>query len=361
MRVALTGRPFYLDFRLLSENRPTHSGLEGRIAEIVAPRLEAMGYELVRIQVMGKETPTVQIMADRRPCRRSISAASPPRSAKQVIVQKVREAERERQYEEFKDRIGEIVNGVVKRVEYGNVVVDLGRAEAIVRRDEMIPRETSATATASAPISTTCAANRAARRFSCRAPIRSSWPSCSRRKCRKSMTASSRSRRWPAIRAPRQDRRDLNDSARSIRSAPASACAARACRPWCRAAGREDRHHSVVADPRPSSSTRWRRPKSPRSCSTKSHRIEVVVPDDQLSLAIGRRGQNVRLASQLTGWDIDILTEPRNPSAARRNSPSAHQLFMEALDVDDVIAHLLASEGFRSAEPDRNPAPQPAG
>jgi N utilization substance protein A len=62
-------------------------------------------------------------------------------SAKQVIVQKVREAERDRQYDEFKDRIGDIVNGIVKRVEYGNVVVDLGRGEAIVRRDELLPRE----------------------------------------------------------------------------------------------------------------------------------------------------------------------------------------------------------------------------
>jgi N utilization substance protein A len=100
-------------------------------------------------------------------------------SAKQVIVQKVREAERDRQYDEYKDRIGEIVNGTVKRVEYGNVIVDLGRGEAIIRRDEMIPRETFRTATASAPMSTTCAASSAARRSSCRAPIRSSWPSCS--------------------------------------------------------------------------------------------------------------------------------------------------------------------------------------
>ena len=107
-------------------------------------------------------------------------------------MQKVREAERDRQYQEYKDRIGDIVNGIVKRVEYGNVVVDLGRGEAIVRRDEMLPREPSATATASAPTSTTCAASRAARRFSSRARIRSSWPSCSPRKCRKSTTASSR-------------------------------------------------------------------------------------------------------------------------------------------------------------------------
>jgi hypothetical protein len=113
-------------------------------------------------------------------------------SAKQVIVQKVREAERDRQYDEYKDRIGEIVNGTVKRVEYGNVIVDLGRGEGIIRRDEMIPRETFRPATASAPMSTTCAANSAARRSSCRAPIRSSWPSSSARKCRRSMTASSR-------------------------------------------------------------------------------------------------------------------------------------------------------------------------
>jgi hypothetical protein len=122
-------------------------------------------------------------------------------SAKQVIVQKVREAERDRQYQEYKDRIGEIVNGVVKRVEYGNVVVDLGRGEAIVRRDECCRARSSATATGCAPMSTTCGASRAARRSSCRARIRNSWPSCSRRKCRKSTTASSRSRRSPATRA----------------------------------------------------------------------------------------------------------------------------------------------------------------
>jgi N utilization substance protein A len=113
-------------------------------------------------------------------------------SAKQVIVQKVREAERDRQYAEYKDRIGEIVNGVVKRVEYGNVVVDLGRGEASCGVTKCCRAKCSATATASAPISTTCAASRVARRFSCRARIRNSPPSCSPRKCRKSMTASSK-------------------------------------------------------------------------------------------------------------------------------------------------------------------------
>ena len=122
-------------------------------------------------------------------------------TAKQVIVQRVREYERKRQYDEYKDRVGEIINGMVKRTEYGNLMVELGRAEALLRRDELIPREASATATGCAPISTTCARNRAARRSSSPAPIPASWPSCSPRKCRKSTTASSRSRRWRATRA----------------------------------------------------------------------------------------------------------------------------------------------------------------
>jgi N utilization substance protein A len=126
-------------------------------------------------------------------------------SAKQVIVQKVREAERDRQYQEFKDRIGEIVNGIVKRVEYGSVIVDLGRGEAIVRRDEMLPREVFRNGDRVRAYVFDVRREPAVRRSSCRAPIRSSWPSCSRRKCLKSMTVSSRSRPWPAIpvRAPR--------------------------------------------------------------------------------------------------------------------------------------------------------------
>ena len=119
----------------------------------------------------------------------------PAQASKQVLVQKIREAERDKQYDVYKDRIGEIINGQVKRVEYGNVVVDLGGSgagEAVVRRDELIPREMFRPAIASAPMSTTCGARRAGRRSSSRAPIRNSPPSCSRRKCRKSTTASSK-------------------------------------------------------------------------------------------------------------------------------------------------------------------------
>ena len=126
-------------------------------------------------------------------------------TAKQVIVQRVREYERKRQYDEFKDRVGEIINGVVKRTEYGNLMVELGRAEALLRRDELIARESFRNGDRVRATSTMCARNRAARRFSSHAPILASWRSCSRRRCRKSMTESSRSRRSRVIRgaAPR--------------------------------------------------------------------------------------------------------------------------------------------------------------
>jgi hypothetical protein len=131
-------------------------------------------------------------------------------SAKQVILQKVREAERDRQFEEFKDRKGTIINGAVKREEYGNVIVDIGPAKASCAATKRSAAKPIASATASAATSRTSAANRAARRSSCRAPTRSSWPNSSRWKCRKSTTASSRSRPSPAIPAqPRQDRRHL--------------------------------------------------------------------------------------------------------------------------------------------------------
>ena len=146
-------------------------------------------------------------------------------NAKQVIVQKVREAERERQYDEYKDRVSEIVNGIVKRVEYGNVIVDLGRAEAVVRRARI-----SAMATAFVPMSTMSGASSADRRSFYRARILSSCPSSLLRKCRRSMKASSRSSRSRAI--PEAGRRSplCPATARLTRSVRASVCAAAACR-----------------------------------------------------------------------------------------------------------------------------------
>ena len=269
-------------------------------------------------------------------------------TAKQVIVQKVREAERKRQFDEYKDRIGEIVNGLVKRVEFGNVTVDLGRAEAILRRDELLPRETFRTATACAPTSTTCARRRAARRSSCRAPIRISWPSCSRRKCRRSTTASSRSRRSPAIPAAAPRSRSSPTTAASIRSAPASACAAAASRRWsasCRA--RRSTSSRGRTTRRPSWSTRWPRPRSPRSCSTRKRAASKsscrTTSCRWRSAGAARTCGSPRM---LTGWDIDILTEAEESERRSEEFRTRSQMFIDALDVDDVIAHLLVTEGF---------------
>src|SRR6185436_6181484 len=80
------------------------------------------------------------------------------------------------------------------------------------------------------------------------------------------------------------------------------------------------------------------------------HRVEVVVPDEQLSLGIGRRGQNVRLASQLTSWQIDILTEQEESERRQKEFAERTALYMEAMDVDETVAQLLASEGFATVE-----------
>jgi N utilization substance protein A len=273
-------------------------------------------------------------------------------SAKQVIVQKVREAERDRQYDEFKDRIGEIVNGVVKRVEYGNVIVDLGRGEGMVRRDELIPRELFRMATASAPTSTTCAASSAGRRSSCRARIRSSWRSCSPMEVPeiydgiieiKSVARDPGSRAKIAVIS--------NDSSID----PVGACVGM----------RGSRVQAVVGELQgekidiipwsPDAATFIVNALQPAEVAKvvldeDAERIEVVVPDEQLSLAIGRRGQNVRLASQLTGWDIDIMTEEEESERRQKEFAERTQLFMEALDVDEMVGQVLASEGFASVE-----------
>ncbi len=274
-------------------------------------------------------------------------------AAKQVIVQKVRDAERERQYDEYKDRIGEIVHGLVKRVEFGSVVVDLGRAEGVVRRDEMIPRES----------------------FRNGERIRA-YIYDVRRETRGPQIFLSRTHPQFMVRLFAQEVPEIydgiieiravardpgsrakiavisKDSARSIPSAPASACAACACRRWCRNCrasasisflGIADPATFIVNALAPAEVTKV-------VLDEDTHRVEVVVPDDQLSLAIGRRGQNVRLASQLTGWQIDILTEAEESERRQKEFAERTQLFMESLDVDETVAQLLASEGFASIE-----------
>ena len=247
-------------------------------------------------------------------------------SAKQVIVQKVRDAERDRQYEEYKDRIGEIVNGSVKRVEYGNVIVDLGRGEAIIRRDELIPRETFRPATASAPISSTCAAKpRGPQIFLSRTHpqfmaklFASEVP-----EIYDGIVTVQAVARDPGL--PRQDRRDLarflDRPGRRLRRH------ARLARPGGgrRAPGREDRHHPLVAAiRRPSSSTRCSRRKWPRWCSTRRPTASrwwcPTTSSRSPSAAAARTCVWPRSSPAGTSTSSP---RPKNPSAARRNSPSA--------------------------------------
>ncbi len=273
-------------------------------------------------------------------------------SAKQVIVQKVREAERDRQYDEYKDRIGEVVNGVVKRAEYGNVVVDLGRGEAIVRRDELIPRETFRPGD-----------RIRAYLFDVRREARG--PQIFLSRTHPQFMAKLFAQEVPEIydgiveiKAVARDpgsRAKIAVISRDSSIDPVGACVGM----------RGSRVQAVVGELQgekidiipwsPDNATFIVNALQPAEVvkvvlDEDSERIEVVVPDEQLSLAIGRRGQNVRLASQLTGWDIDILTEAEESERRQKEFVERTNIFMEALDVDEVVGQLLASEGFRSVE-----------
>jgi len=273
-------------------------------------------------------------------------------SAKQVIVQKVREAERDRQYDEFKERMGEIINGTVKRVEYGNVIVDLGRGEGIIRRDEMIPRENF--------------------RYGDR--VRA-FVYDVRREQRGPQIFLSRTHPQFMVKLFTMEVPEIYDGIIQVKSVardpgsrakiavisndssidPVGACVGmRGSRvqavvaelqgekidiiPWS-----QEPATFVVNALQPAEVTKV-------VLDEDAERIEVVVPDEQLSLAIGRRGQNVRLASQLTGWDIDIMTEAEESERRQKEFNERTTLFMDALDVDEMVGQVLASEGFAQVE-----------
>src|ERR1700676_3874350 len=275
-------------------------------------------------------------------------------SAKQVIVQKVREAERDRQYAEYKDRIGDIVNGIVKRVEYGNVVVDLGRGEAIVRRDELLPREVFRNGD-----------RIRAYIYDVRREPRG--PQIFLSRTHPQFTAKLFAQEVPEIydgivevKAVARDpgsRAKIAVISRDSSVDPVGACVGmRGSR--VQAVVNELQGEKIDIIPwSPNIATFVVNALAPAEVAKvvideDRERIEVVVPDtnNQLSLAIGRRGQNVRLASQLTGWDIDILTEQEESERRQADFENSTRVFMEALNVDEVVGQLLASEGFTSVE-----------
>jgi len=273
-------------------------------------------------------------------------------SAKQVIVQKVREAERDRQYQEYKDRIGDIVNGIVKRVEYGNVVVDLGRGEAIVRRDEMLPREQFRNGD-----------RIRAYIYDVRREPRGPQIFLSRThpQFMAKLFAQEVPEIYDGIVEVKAVARDPGSRAKiAVISRDSSVDPVGAC-----VGMRGSRVQAVVNELQgekidiipwsPDIATFVVNALAPAEVAKvvldeDKERIAVVVPDQQLSLAIGRRGQNVRLASQLTGWDIDILTEQEESERRQADFEKRTRMFMESLNVDEVVGQLLASEGFTSVE-----------
>jgi len=273
-------------------------------------------------------------------------------TAKQVIVQKVREAERQRQFEEFKDRVGEIVNGIVKRNEFGNVTVDLGRAEGLMRRDESLPREALRTGDRVRSYI-----------FDVREEPRGPQIFLSRThpQFMAKLFAQEVPEIYDGIIEIKSVARDPGSRAKiAVISHDSSIDPVGAC-----VGMRGSRVQAVVSELQgekidiipwsPDTATFVVNALAPAEVTKvvideDQGRIEVVVPDDQLSLAIGRRGQNVRLASQLSGWEIDILTEDEESRRRQEEMRSRSQMFIDSLDVDDVIAHLLVAEGFTTIE-----------
>lgn len=272
--------------------------------------------------------------------------------AKQVIMQKVREAERARQFEEYKDRMGEIVNGIVKRVEYGHIIVDLGRAEGVIRREQTLPRENVKNGD-----------RIRAYIYEVREEPRGSqiFLSRSHPQFMAALFAQEVPEVYDGIIEIVAVARDPGSRAKiGVRTNdgsidPVGACVGmRGSRvqavvnelqgeridiiPW-----NDDAATFIVNALQPAEVAKV-------VMDETENRIEVVVPDDQLSLAIGRRGQNVRLASQLSGWAIDIMTEEQESERRQKEYQERSELFMGALDVDEMIAQLLIAEGFETLE-----------
>jgi transcription termination/antitermination protein NusA len=273
-------------------------------------------------------------------------------TAKQVIVQKVREAERQRQYGEYKDRVGDIVNGIVKRVEFGNVTVDLGRAEAMLRRDEMIPRESFRPGD-----------RVRAYIYDVREETRGPQIFLSRThpQFMAKLFAQEVPEIYDSIIEIKAVARDPGSRAKiAVLSNDSSIDPVGAC-----VGMRGSRVQAVVGELQgekidiiqwsPDPATFIVNALAPAEVAKvvldeEQRKIEVVVPEDQLSLAIGRRGQNVRLASKLTQWDIIIMTEDEESERRQEEFHQRSQMFVDALDIDDVLAHLLVVEGFSSVE-----------
>ena len=343
-----------MDIRV-SIDRKTGKATFTRVRTVIDPETE----ELENYQAQLTPEQAKQYLDDPKPGDTIVEEVPPvemgriaAQSAKQVILQKVREAERDRQFEEFKDRAGTIINGVVKREEYGNVIVDIGRGEGVLRRNEKIGRESY----------------RPGDRIRC-------YIKDVRREVRGPQIFLSRTAPEFMEELFKMEVPEIYDGIIEIKACardpgsrakiavisydnsidPVGACVGmRGSRvqavvnelqgekidiiPW-----NEDAPTFLVNALQPAEVTKV-------VLDEEAERIEVVVPEEQLSLAIGRRGQNVRLASQLTGLDIDIMTEEEESARRQKEFEERTQLFMDTLDLDEFFAQLLVSEGFTTLE-----------
>ena len=343
-----------MDIRV-SIDRKTGKATFTRVRTVIDPDEE----ELENYQAQMTPEQAKQYMDDPKPGDTFVEEVPPvdmgriaAQSAKQVILQKVREAERDRQFEEFQDRAGTIINGVVKREEYGNVIVDVGRGEGVLRRNEKIGRESY----------------RPGDRIRC-------YIKDVRREVRGPQIFLSRTAPEFMEELFKMEVPEIYDGIIEIKACardpgsrakiavisydnsidPVGACVGmRGSRvqavvnelqgekidiiPW-----NEDAPTFLVNALQPAEVAKV-------VLDEEAERIEVVVPEEQLSLAIGRRGQNVRLASQLTGLDIDIMTEEEESARRQAEFEQRTKLFMDTLDLDEFFAQLLVSEGFTNLE-----------
>ena len=343
-----------MDIRV-SIDRKTGKATFTRVRTVIDPDEE----ELENYQAQMTPEQAKQYMDDPKPGEMFIEEVPPvemgriaAQSAKQVILQKVREAERDRQFEEFQDRAGTIINGVVKREEYGNVIVDVGRGEGVLRRNEKIGRESY----------------RPGDRIRCfikdvRREVRGPQIFLSRTapEFMEELFKMEVPEIYDGIIEIKACARDPGSRAKiaviSYENSidPVGACVGmRGSRvqavvnelqgekidiiPW-----NEDAPTFLVNALQPAEVAKV-------VLDEEAERIEVVVPEEQLSLAIGRRGQNVRLASQLTGLDIDIMTEEEESARRQAEFETRTKLFMDTLDLDEFFAQLLVSEGFTNLE-----------